>query len=85
MAWLSAVIASATGTSTAQSESWAIGLNVSKTLAVVALLSLSGSWQRASIGFVSRLLAVVAKALCRRAHFSIVADIAALVAGTTRE
>lgn len=85
MSGLSAVIASTTGTSTAQSKSWAIGLNVSQTLAVVALLSLGSSWQRASVGFVSGLLAVVAKALSRGAHFSIMADIAALVAGTTRE
>jgi hypothetical protein len=85
MSRLSTVVASSTGTSTAQSESWAISLNVSKALAMVALLGLSGSWQRASIRFVSGLLAVVAKALSRRAHFSVVADIAALVAGTTRE
>jgi hypothetical protein len=40
---------------------------------------------RALVGFVAGLLAVVAKALRRGAHLSVVANVAALITGTTRE
>lgn len=63
MSWLTTVIASSTGSSSAQTKSWAIGLDVSKALAVIALLCLGSSWQRASVRLVSGLLAVVAETL----------------------
>lgn len=116
MTGLPAVVAAAAGSVAAQAQSRAIGLNVAKTLAVVALLGLSGSRERAAIGLVARLLAyakvldpgntrlfqiaqsqpktksvlgsirtVIAKTLSRGADLGVVADIATLVAGTTRQ
>jgi hypothetical protein len=82
---LATVIATTAGTSTAQAEGRAVGLDVAKTLAVVALLGLSGSGKRASVGLVARLLAVVAEALGRGANLSVMANIATLVASTSRE
>lgn len=58
---------------------------MTKALAVVALLGLSGARKRAAVGLVAGLLAVVAKALGGRADFGIVADVATLVASTTGE
>lgn len=57
---------------------------MTKALAVVALLRLSGPGVRAVIALMARLLAVVAQALTAGAHLGIMADIAALVAGATR-
>lgn len=54
---LTAVVAAAAGGVAAQAKSRAIGLNVAKALAVVALLSLSGARKRAPVGLVSGLLA----------------------------
>jgi hypothetical protein len=82
---LAAVVAPSAGTSAAQAQGRAISLDVAKTLAVVALLSLSGARQRAAVGLVAGLLAVVAKTLSGRAHFSVVANIAALVARASGE
>ena len=85
MTRLAAVVA-ATGSGVAgQAESRAVGLDVTKTLAVIALLGLSGARKRAAVRLVARLLAVVAKALRGGADLGIVADIATLVASTTRE
>lgn len=82
---LATVVAAAAGAGTAQAEGRAVSLDVTKTLAVVALLGLSGSGKRASVGLVARLLAVVAETLSRRADLSVVANIATLVASTSRE
>jgi len=53
----------ATGRRAAKSQRRTVGLHMAKTLAVVALLCLSGARQGASVAFVAWLLAVVAKAL----------------------
>ena len=57
MTRLATVVASAAGGTTAKAEGGAVGLHMAETLAVVALLGLSGSGKRAAIGFVSGLLA----------------------------
>jgi len=80
-----AAVAASAGASTAQAEGGAVSLNVSKTLAVVALLSLGGAGMGASVGLVAGLLAVVAKSLRRGAHLGIVSNVSALEARTTRE
>jgi hypothetical protein len=49
MAGLSAVIAATAGAGAAQAESRAVRLNVAKTLAVVALLGLSGPGKGAAV------------------------------------
>jgi hypothetical protein len=85
MTRLATVVTTAAGTSTAQAEGRAVSLNVAETLAVVALLGLGSSGKRASVGLVAGLLAVVAEALSRRADLSVVANIATLVASTSRE
>jgi ABC-type glutathione transport system ATPase component len=82
---LATVVASAAGAGAAQTKSRAVSLDVAETLAVVALLGLSGSGKRASVGLVAGLLAVVAETLSRRADLSVVANIATLVASTSRE
>jgi len=82
---LATVVAAAAGASAAQAEGRAVSLDVTKTLAVVALLGLSGSGKRASVGLVARLLAVVAETLGRGADLSVMANIATLVASTSRE
>jgi hypothetical protein len=82
---LATVVAAAAGASATQAEGRAVSLDVTKTLAVVALLGLSGSGKRASVGLVAGLLAVVAETLSRRADLSVVANIATLVASTSRE
>ncbi len=85
MAGLAAVVA-ATGSSVAgQAESRTVGLDVTKTLAVVALLGLGGARKRAAVRLVARLLTVVAKALRGGADLGIMTDVATLVASTTRE
>lgn len=48
-------------------------------------LTFGGARMRTLVGLVAGLLAVVAEALGRGAHFSVVADVAAFVAGATRE
>lgn len=78
-------IVAPTRTSTAQPKGWTVGLNVTQSLTVVALLGLSCPGQRALVRLVSGLLAVVAKALSRRANFGVVANVATFVAGTARE
>lgn len=50
-------VAATAGSGTAQAKSWAIGLDMSKTLAVVALLGLSSAGMWASVGLVAGLLA----------------------------
>lgn len=85
MTGLAAVIAATGSSVAAQAQSRAVGLDVTKTLAVVALLGLSGARKRAAVGLVAGLLAVVAKALRGGADLGVVADVATLVAGTTRE
>lgn len=82
---LATVIAAAAGGSAAQAESRAVGLNMSKSLAVVALLRLSRTRKGAAVGLVAWLLAVVAETLGRGANLGIVANVATLVASTTRE
>jgi hypothetical protein len=82
---LTAAVAAPAGASSAQAQGGAIGLNMTKPLAMVALLGLSGARQRAAVGLVAGLLAVVAKTLSGRAHLSVVANIAALVARATGE
>lgn len=58
VAGLAAVVAATTsGTTTAQTESRAVSLDVAKTLAVVALLGLGGAGKRAGVGLVAGLLA----------------------------
>lgn len=53
MAWLTAVVTAAITTSTAQAQSRAVGLDVSEPLAVVALLRLGGTGERALVRLVS--------------------------------
>jgi hypothetical protein len=81
---LTAAVAAPAGASSAQAQGGAIGLNMTKPLAMVALLGLSGARQRAAVGLVAGLLAVVAKTLGRGADLSVVANIAALVASSSR-
>lgn len=50
---MTTVVASAAGGITTQTKSRAVSLDVAKTLAVVALLSLGGAGKRASVGLVS--------------------------------
>lgn len=57
MTGLSAVVAAATGASAAQTQGRAVSLNMAKSLAVIALLSLGGTGQRATVGLVAGLLA----------------------------
>jgi hypothetical protein len=85
VAGLTTVIAAATGASAAQTEGRAVSLNVAKTLAVVALLGLGSTGKGAAVRLVAGLLAVVAEALSRRADLGVVANVATLVASTTRE
>ena len=85
VAGLAAVVAAAAGGVAAESEGRAVGLDVAETLAVVALLGLGGARQRAAVGLVAGLLAVVAQALGRRADLGVVANIATLVAGAAGE
>jgi len=85
MAGLSTAVAASAGTSTAQAKGGAISLDVTETLAVVALLGLSGARMRAGVGLMTGLLAVVAQPLRGRAHLSIVANVATLEASTTRQ
>lgn len=86
VARLAAVVAAtAARTATAQTEGWAVCLDMAKTLAVIALLGLGSARQRASIRLVAGLLAVVAETLSGRAHLGVVADIAAFIARATGE
>ena len=101
MANLTAGIAASTGTSATKTQSRAVTLNVTKTLAMVALFGFSRSWQRAAVGLMACgklewvscresgahtwLLAVVAKTLRRGANFSKMPNISALKASTARE
>lgn len=50
---LAAGVAATASWTTAQTKSWAVSLNVAKTLAVVALLGLGGAWVRAVVGLVA--------------------------------
>lgn len=50
---LAAVVAASTGAGTAQAEGRAVSLNMTKTLAVVALLSFGGTGERAAVGLVA--------------------------------
>jgi hypothetical protein len=50
-------VAAAACSSSAQAKSWAVRLDVTEALAVVALLGLGGSWVWASVGLVAGLLA----------------------------
>lgn len=68
-----------------KTECWAIGLNVSNAGARVALLGLGGTWQWASVGLVSWLLAVVAETLSGGALVGSVTDLATFVAGAAGE
>jgi hypothetical protein len=83
MAWLAAVVAATAGSGATQTKGRAVSLDMAKTLAVVALLGLSGTRQRAAVGLVAWLLAVVAETLGGRANLGIVANIATLVASPT--
>jgi hypothetical protein len=82
---LAAVVATTAGAGPAQAKSRAVGLDMAKSLAVVALLSLGGTGKRTAVGLVAGLLAVVAEPLRRGANLGIVANVATLVAGSTRE
>jgi len=79
-----AAVAASACASSAQAQSWAVSLDVSKTLAVVALLGLGSAGMRASVGLVAWLLAVVAQPLRRGANLGVVTDVSALEARTTR-
>jgi hypothetical protein len=57
VAGLATVVAATAGASTAQAEGRAVSLDVAKTLAVVALLSLGGAGKRAAVGLMAGLLA----------------------------
>jgi len=85
VARLAARVAAAVGGTTADAKSRAVSLDVTETLAVVALLGLSCPGVRAGVALVARLLAVVAKTLTAGADLGVVANVAALVARTTGE
>ncbi|KAH7375388.1 hypothetical protein B0T11DRAFT_270257 [Plectosphaerella cucumerina] len=85
MAGLAAVVAAAAGAGAAQAEGRAVSLDMAQTLAVVALLGLGGTGQRAAVGLVAGLLAVVAEALSGGADLGVVTNVATLVAGTARK
>jgi len=85
MSSLAARVALTAARATAQAQSRAIGLNMTETLAVVALLGVCGSWVWAVVALVSGLLAVVAQTLTAGADLGVVTDVAALVAGTARK
>jgi len=82
---LAARVAATVGGTTADAKSRAVGLDVTETLAVVALLGLSGPGVRAGVALVARLLAVVAKTLAAGADLGVVANVTALVARTAGE
>jgi hypothetical protein len=84
VAGLVAVVAAAVGTAV-QAQGGAVSLDVAEALAVVALLGLGGTGQRAGARLVAGLLAVVAETLGGRADLSIVANSATLVACATRQ
>lgn len=52
---------------------------------LVGNLTFGCSRKRALVGFVTGLLAIVAEAFGRGAHFGVMANVAAFVAGATRE
>lgn len=85
VAHLTTRIAAAASGASGNAQSGTVSLNVTKTLAVVALFGLGGTWVRALVALVTGLLAIVAEALGRGADLSVVANVAALVAGSTRE
>lgn len=85
VAGLPAVVAAAIRTGTGQTEGRAVSLDVSKSLAVVALLGLGSARQGTLVRLVARLLAVVAEAFSRGADLGIVANVATLVACTARQ
>lgn len=68
---------------TVQTKGRAVSLHMSEALAVVTLFGLGGARKRAVVRLMTRLLAVVAQTLRGRADLCVVANIAALVAGTT--
>lgn len=82
---LTTVVAATAGASAAQTKGRTVSLDMAKTLAVVALFSLGGAGKGAAVRLMAGLLAVVAETLSRRADLGVVADVAALVAGTARE
>lgn len=65
MTRLAAVVAASTGSTAAKAQSRAVGLNVTETLAVVALFCLCRSRKGAAVGLVARLLAYVCSLLER--------------------
>lgn len=65
MTRLAAVVAAATGRVPSQTKRRTVGLDMAQALAVVALLGLGGARQRAAVGLVAGLLAVVAEPLSR--------------------
>lgn len=79
MADLATTVA-ATALRATDAQSWTVSLNVAESLTVVALLGLGGSWHRALVGFVTRLLAVVAQPLRGSADLCVVANVATFVA-----
>jgi hypothetical protein len=79
-----AVVAPVAGAGAAQTERRALGLDVSETLAVVALLRFGGAGHRALVRLVVWLLAVVAEPMRRGAGLGMVAKLTALVARPTR-
>jgi len=85
VARLAARVAAAVGGTTADAKSRAVSLDVTETLAVVALLGLSCPGVRAGVALVARLLAVVAKTLTAGADLGVVANVTALVARTAGE
>jgi hypothetical protein len=68
MASQTTAVAPSASSSTAQAESRAVGLDVSKALTVVALFRFGGAGMRTSVRLMARLLAVIAEPLRRRAH-----------------
>lgn len=65
MAGLTAVVAATAGTSTAQTKGRAVRLHMTETLAVIALLGLSGARKRASVRLMTGLLAYIVCASCQ--------------------
>ncbi|KAK2043224.1 hypothetical protein LZ31DRAFT_332738 [Colletotrichum somersetense] len=65
MAWLSAVVAAAARASAAQAQSRAVSLHMAEALAVIALLGLGSTGQRAAVGLVAGLLTCILSSVVR--------------------
>jgi len=82
---LSAGVAIATSSLSADPQGWTVRLNVTKALAVIALLSIGCPGRRALVGLMAWLLAIVTKPFGGCAHLRIMAHVATFVACSARK